>query len=228
LGTIENDRTAKLTPPGNLDPYSLANDRYTSSVYIRGIDPAISKKENMKRGAVRLVWTAAVFLGVALDASAQGHLVTTLSGAGPDQAPALAFGLGPVRSVALDNGGNLYIGSYNYSWIFKVDRAGTLTMAAGNGGYGFGGDGGPATEATIVQAADVAVDISGNLFFADSVRVRRVDALTGIIRPSPEGPIASEVTAVRPRSRIEQPLGSRSMSAATCSSPTARTIGFAR
>jgi len=135
----------------------------------------------MKRDAICFVWIAAIFLGIALDTTAQGHLVTTLSGAGPDQAPALAFGLGPVRSVALDSGGNLYIGSYNYNWIFKVDRAGTLTMAAGNGGYGFGGDGGPATEATILQAADVAVDINGNLFFAESVRVRRVDALTGII-----------------------------------------------
>lgn len=56
---------------------------------------------------------------------------------------------------------------------------------AGNGeaGLGFGGDGGPATEALLSGPHDVAVDDAGNIFVADTWnnRVRRVDTVTGVI-----------------------------------------------
>ncbi|MDQ6948799.1 MAG: hypothetical protein M3256_21705, partial [Actinomycetota bacterium] len=62
-------------------------------------------------------------------------------------------------------------------------RSGVITTVAGTGrGGAFGGDGGPATSASL-GAADVVVDGSGNLFIADRPhsRVRQVDATTGII-----------------------------------------------
>jgi trimeric autotransporter adhesin len=113
---------------------------------------------------------------------AQGHVITSIAGAGPDQMPALLYSLGSVRSVAADHQGNLYISSYDHNRIFKVDGQGLLTTAAGNGGGGSSGDGGPAPEATLNQPAGVAVDAAGNLYFVDGAdRVRRVDALTRTI-----------------------------------------------
>jgi sugar lactone lactonase YvrE len=68
-----------------------------------------------------------------------------------------------------------------------VDAAtGIITSVAGNGTAGFGGDGGPATSASLDPYGggnDVALDPAGNLFIADTFnhRIRRVDAATGII-----------------------------------------------
>ena len=58
-----------------------------------------------------------------------------------------------------------------------------ITAVAGTGTFGFSGDGGPATSASLTGPIDVTVDASGNIFFTDSGnrRIRRVDASTGII-----------------------------------------------
>lgn len=58
-----------------------------------------------------------------------------------------------------------------------------MTIIAGNGGYGFSGDGGPATSASLSSVSGVAIDSAGNVFIVDrsNQRVRRVDAATGII-----------------------------------------------
>jgi len=61
---------------------------------------------------------------------------------------------------------------------------GVITTVVGNGAaVGFGGDGGPATAATVNQPVSVSIDRDGNLFFADSNnnRIRKVDGTTGII-----------------------------------------------
>ena len=59
-------------------------------------------------------------------------------------------------------------------WIYTV---------AGNGGNGYAGDGGPATEAYLNGPRAVAVDSSGNVYFADlfSNVVRKVAAGSGVI-----------------------------------------------
>ena len=59
--------------------------------------------------------------------------------------------------------------------------AGDIYTVAGNGTYGNGGDGGPATAAELGDPSAVAVDGAGNLVIADSGnnRVRVVAATTG-------------------------------------------------
>ena len=57
-----------------------------------------------------------------------------------------------------------------------MSSSGIITSYAGNGTYGFSGDGGPAASAQLWPALDVAVDGSGNLFISDysNLRVRKV------------------------------------------------------
>jgi sugar lactone lactonase YvrE len=66
----------------------------------------------------------------------------------------------------------------------QTDLSGTVRYLIGAAApKRFGGDGGPATEATLNFPTAVAVDAQGHLYIADTMnhRVRRVDAYTGII-----------------------------------------------
>ena len=56
-----------------------------------------------------------------------------------------------------------------------------VSIYAGTGGPGFGGDGEAATAAELYGPAGLAVDDEGNVYIATDNRVRRVDAKTGII-----------------------------------------------
>ena len=51
---------------------------------------------------------------------------------------------------------------------------GDIYTVAGNGTYGFSGDGGPATHAALAVPLGVAVDGQGNLVISDSRRIRLV------------------------------------------------------
>ena len=99
-----------------------------------------------------------------------------------DGGAAVAAQLYRPGGVALDGAGNLYIADNGNQRIRKVDAAGVITTVAGDGTRGYGGDGGPATEAQLSGAGDIALDGAGNLYFSDTSnsRIRKVDA-AGII-----------------------------------------------
>ncbi len=103
-------------------------------------------------------------------------------GFGGDGGPATAAQLFFPTGVAADGAGNLFIADTSNHRIRKVDAAGVITTAAGDGTYGFGGDAGPATAAQLRSPRGVAVDGAGNLFIADTSnhRIRKVDA-AGVI-----------------------------------------------
>ena len=82
------------------------------------------------------------------------------------------------RGIAFDDDGNLYITDYNYPYgIRKVDaETQMITTVAGDDGSELG-DNGPAREAALFYARDVAVDASGNLYIATGDdRIRAVRA----------------------------------------------------
>src|SRR5687767_10798879 len=113
---------------------------------------------------------------------AQQYVISTYAGGAPPAtpSPAVSGSIGAPFSVAADAAGNAYFTSPDLLSVFKLDPAGVLTRAAGNGMRGYSGDGGPATSARLDLAfqvsASLAVDNAGNLFIADAGnhRVRRV------------------------------------------------------
>jgi N-acetylneuraminic acid mutarotase len=101
-----------------------------------------------------------------------------------DGGPAIDASLNDPLGVGLDSAGNIYFGDALNERVRKIDAAtGIITTVAGNGTYGYSGDGGPATSAELEQPQDVKVDKDGNLFIADFYNcvVRKVDAATQVI-----------------------------------------------
>lgn len=95
-----------------------------------------------------------------------------LDGGGP--ATSADFFLSSYGALAADAAGNLYISGCNR--VLKVDTAGIITTVAGNGTYGYSGDGGPATDASLGEPRGVAVASTGEIFIGDTYNwvVRRV------------------------------------------------------
>ena len=103
-------------------------------------------------------------------------------GYGGDGGPAVEARLNEPRGVALDGAGNLYFADTRNQRIRKVDAAGVISTVAGDGTFGYGGDGGPAVAARLNSPYGVAPDGAGNLYIADfgNNRIRKVDAAGGI------------------------------------------------
>jgi sugar lactone lactonase YvrE len=78
-------------------------------------------------------------------------------------------------AIAVDAGGNLYIADTVARRVLEFS-GGVVTVIAGNQGIGFGGDNGPATQATLDDPMGVAVDASGNVYIADTFnsRIRKI------------------------------------------------------
>jgi acetyl esterase/lipase/sugar lactone lactonase YvrE len=120
---------------------------------------------------------------------ARTGIITTYAGTGEqgfsgDGGPATRATLTQPDEIIVDRDGNLIFGDVFNHRVRKVDaRTGVITTIAGTGQRGFSGDGGPATQARLDGPFGVALDTKGNLYIADTEnqRIRRVDAVTGII-----------------------------------------------
>ncbi len=133
------------------------------------------------------------FYGQAMTA---GHIYAVAGdgtgGYSGDGGPATSAELRLAEGVAVDHAGNLVIADTDNERIRVVAArsgrfygqamtAGDIYTVAGDGNFGFAGDGGPATSAELWLPQSVAVDSDGNLVIADTEnsRVRVVAASTG-------------------------------------------------
>ena len=84
--------------------------------------------------------------------------------------------------AAVDPAGNVYVADKEANRVRKFAPRGVISTLAGNGKAGFGGDGGPASQAQLNRPESIAVDVAGNIYIADTenFRVRRV-ATDGVI-----------------------------------------------
>jgi uncharacterized protein (TIGR03437 family) len=108
--------------------------------------------------------------------------INTIAGTGSfgfqgDGGPGYQAYISDVHGLAVDAKFNVYIADTYNARIRIVNSSGVINTFAGNGTYGYTGDGGPATSAELFQPAGVAVDSSGNVYIADygNYTVRKVD-----------------------------------------------------
>ena len=85
-------------------------------------------------------------------------------------------------ALAYDADGNLFVSEITGRIRRVAGGTGAVSTYAGSDA-GFGGDGGPATDALLDQPHGLAIDAEGNLFVCDvgNHRIRRVDRRTGVI-----------------------------------------------
>lgn len=94
-----------------------------------------------------------------------------------DSGPALQASLDKPFGIAFDRKGNLYIADRGNNRVRKVNPQGIMTTVAGDGGFFFSGDNGPAYRASVAGPTGVVVDDQGVLYIADrnNNRIRAVD-----------------------------------------------------
>ncbi|MCP4702256.1 MAG: hypothetical protein GY862_36165 [Gammaproteobacteria bacterium] len=121
-------------------------------------------------------------------------IISTLAGAGidgygGDGGPATDALLGGQIGGLAVYGDDIYIADTRNNRVRKVDANGIITTVAGNGAWGYSGDGGPAAEAQLHSPRGIAFDDVGNLYIADSNnhRIRKTDAANIITTAAGDG-----------------------------------------
>jgi hypothetical protein len=117
-------------------------------------------------------------------------ILTLLAGNGTaasagDGGPATQASLNNPIGVAVDSAGDVFVAESNGNRVRAIDPAsGFIYTVVGNGVAGFGGDGGPAVNASLSRPMGLALDAAANLYIADAVnmRVRMVDVATRTIK----------------------------------------------
>ncbi len=119
----------------------------------------------------------------------QGQTIKTIAGTGTagysgDGNAATAAKLKTPDAVKFDRLGNLYVADEGNHAIRKINTAGIIYTVAGTGTgtTGYSGDGGPATMAKLARPADIAFDLTDNMYIAEfgNGTIRKVST-TGII-----------------------------------------------
>jgi uncharacterized protein (TIGR03437 family) len=107
---------------------------------------------------------------VRIDATQKMFLVAGngAQGSSGDGGPATSAMLTAPAGLALDAAGNLYILDQQANCVRRVATNGIISTYAGNGQTGYGGDGGPAINATFSGPSGISVDPKGNLYIADT------------------------------------------------------------
>ncbi len=142
--------------------------------------------------------------------------ITTAVGTGQfgyagDGGQATAALLSAPRGLFVDGSSNLFIADALNQVVRRVTPGGVISTIAGTGGYGFRGDGGPATAALLSIASWAAADTNGNVYIADSDnnRLRRVAPNGTISTVAGSGSFSfSGDTGVAINAEIASPFGS--------------------
>ena len=116
-------------------------------------------------------------------------VITTVAGTGSvgysgDGGPATQATFNEPYSLEIDGNGDIYIVDRLNAVVRKVDgSSGVITTVAGTGEPGYGGDGGPGSQAQLREPNDCFLDGRGGLLIADiqDQRIRRLDLASGII-----------------------------------------------
>lgn len=110
--------------------------------------------------------------------------ITTIAGGGSgsltEGISANKAQLGNLKEIAGDTDGNILFTDPANHKIRKIDVNGIITTVAGTGKAGFSGDSGLAVNAQIDSPQGITVDYDNNIYFIDSLRIRKINT-SGII-----------------------------------------------
>ena len=114
-------------------------------------------------------------------------IISTIAGTGVagfsgDNGSATTAQLNGPYAIAQDTAGNYYVADRLNNRIRKIFPNGVIITIAGTGLQGYSGDNGPAISATLNNPEQIAIDDTGNVFFADYYNhaIRKID-LSGTI-----------------------------------------------
>ena len=172
ITTVAGSGTFSSTGTGDGGPATLATFNFLTGVTVDDVGNLYIADFNDAK--VRKVSTMGIITTVA------GNGLATYSG---DGIPATNAQFNPFR-LAFDNNKNLVIADKINRRVYRIDKTSDiLDNIAGNGGTGSGGDGGPATAASLDFPSGVAYDDCGNLYIAESIdkKVRKVNSGTSSI-----------------------------------------------
>ena len=131
--------------------------------------------------------------GLLIRVDADSGLVRRIAGGetafGGDGGPAREAVISP-QDLVIEEDGNLLIADLEAATVRRIDVAtGLIDSVVGNGSRESLGDGGPAFQAGI-DPSGLIFDVQGNLYISDlsNHRIRRVDAVTGLIDTLAGGP----------------------------------------
>jgi trimeric autotransporter adhesin len=110
---------------------------------------------------------------IGLTPTIKSQTISTFAGNGNanysgDGAQATNAEINNPTGIAFDASGNLYLSDYNNNRIRKVDAQGVITTFAGNGTFGYSGDGGQAVNASLALPSTLVFDASGNAYIVDA------------------------------------------------------------
>jgi hypothetical protein len=148
-------------------PTGVALDS-SGNVYIADTNDSLIRKITVSTGIITTV-------------AGNASLSTGFAG---DGGPATSAELENPVAVAVDASGNIFISDTANNRVRMVTAStGIISTIAGTGTAGFSGDGGAATSAMINGPEGIAVDTSGNAYFADvgNSVIRKITVSTGII-----------------------------------------------
>ncbi len=119
------------------------------------------------------------------------NIITTVFGNGT-QGSGGDGGLGTSASIAFpgstvfDAAGVMYVADTVGHKIRKMDTNGIVSTIAGNGAAGYGGDGGPALQATLNDPFPITLDFEGNVYFGEfsNNRIRVISGGATVIPPA--------------------------------------------
>jgi len=117
-------------------------------------------------------------------------IVTTVAGNGisgfsGDGGPATAASFGGyIAGLDIDEAECMYIADMGNRRVRKVNSIGNIYTIAGNGAYGFSGDGGPATAATFTVLRNIVKQKGGGNLFIAEPNANRVRMVTDMNNPA--------------------------------------------
>lgn len=184
IAEYEGHRVRKLTPDGKLSTVAGTGVAAWSGDHKLATDAQLKHPAGMAFDRTGALYIADSGNNVVRKVYVDGTIGTVL-GQPPGTPMGVPAGNLPWRNLAMlstpialavDEVGTIYVGEAGSHAVWEYTPAGKWIPYVGGGGSCPGGNGGGAACGTLSFLYGLAADVTGNLWIADGVRVRRVDA----------------------------------------------------